>query len=97
MNKVRCTGCRGAKQVIKLGGMMGNCNLCKGEGEINECDVPLPVKPMSEVIAASVVSQVANVAPVTIEHKAEIATLPVEPDVKVDGKRAIYKRKTVTK
>ena len=91
MDKVRCTVCRGAKQVIKLGGMMGNCNLCKGEGEINQCDVPIvPGKVVELVNEATIVKQVANATP-------EVLKVPDDVSVKVDGKRAIYKRKTVAK
>ena len=30
--KMRCFSCRGAKQVAKLGGIMGDCNACSGSG-----------------------------------------------------------------
>jgi hypothetical protein len=95
MDKVRCTVCRGAKQVVKLGGMMGNCNLCKGEGEINRCDVPVIKPVVVEPVSSEVIKQVANVAPVSKES--EVLEVPKDVDVKIDGKRAIYKRKTVAK
>ncbi len=36
MSEVRCPSCRGAKQVPKLGGMIGDCNLCSGKGTVLE-------------------------------------------------------------
>ena len=33
---VRCPACRGAKKVMKLGGLEGDCNTCLGKGEIAE-------------------------------------------------------------
>ncbi len=42
---IRCPSCRGRKQVEKLGGVLGDCNTCKGEGKIKGIDRPLP--PMS--------------------------------------------------
>ena len=95
MDKVRCTVCRGAKQVMKLGGVMGNCNLCKGVGEINACDVPVVKPVVVELPSDDVIKQVANAVPASKEP--ERLEVPKEVDVKVDGKRAIYKRKTVAR
>ena len=92
MDKVRCPACRGAKKVPKLGGMIGECNTCKGEGRINEADKPKPVvatdigEPNAVVIQA-----VANSVPcTTLELKSE-------PEIKVSAKTALYKRKTSSK
>lgn len=35
---VRCPNCRGMKTVPKLGGMMGDCNMCNGVGSIPVSD-----------------------------------------------------------
>lgn len=40
---IRCPSCRGSKKVPKLGGMIGDCNTCKGKGEILESDRPAPI------------------------------------------------------
>lgn len=89
---VRCPSCRGAKKVPKLGGIIGECNTCRGKGNILASDKPRPViapvvEPVAEVIAA-----VADCITVT-------DTKPVanESDIKVDAKRAIYKRKSASK
>lgn len=86
---VRCPNCRGMKKVAKLGGMMGDCNLCSGKGEIAETDrvKPLLVAPVESV--AHIVSAVADCVPATT-----VETLPVsEPQIKIDGKKAIYRKK----
>lgn len=89
---VRCPSCRGAKKVAKLGGIVGECNTCKGKGTILAADKPVTVvavvaEPVSEVIAA-----VADCMTVS-----DIKPVANEPSIKVDGKRAIYKRKTASK
>ncbi len=81
--RVRCPACRGAKKVPKLGGIVGECNTCTGKGTILESEkvskvVPATITPVSDVISA-----VADSVPAST----------VEVDVKVDGKRALYKRK----
>ncbi len=39
----RCPSCMGSKKGMRLGCVEGDCNLCKGEGKINEKDRPKPV------------------------------------------------------
>jgi len=95
---IRCPSCRGAKKVPKLGGMIGECNTCKGKGEILAADKVKPVISSPEEFGSALeaIKQVANCVPASkIEHKADIVTLPAEPDIKVDGKKALYTRKTV--
>lgn len=87
-DKIRCPSCRGAKKVPKLGGMIGECNTCNGTGAINSCDKPVPV--IAEVIESpdTLIKAVADSMP------AQIVEAPlVEQDVKVDPKKAIYRRK----
>jgi RecJ-like exonuclease len=101
---VRCPSCRGAKKVPKLGGMIGECNTCKGSGTILACDKPklvvaevLPV--VEDVIAA--VSDCVTSTNVDIYLKAEEKLLhnisedafPLVEPIKVDPKKALYKRK----
>ena len=43
VDMIRCPSCRGSKKVPKLGGMIGDCNTCKGKGEILESDRPAPI------------------------------------------------------
>jgi RecJ-like exonuclease len=86
---IRCPACRGAKKVPKLGGMIGECNTCSGKGTILAADKPKPVvmeetPEVNEVIKA--VSECLPPSTITLELKSE-------PDIKIDGKRALYKRK----
>lgn len=85
-DKVRCPSCRGAKKVPKLGGMIGDCNTCGGKGLVCENNDFVRHIASDEIVIepASVVSAVASV--VAVDE-------PVSVDVKVDGKKAIYKRK----
>ena len=86
MDKVRCSNCKGAKQVAKLGGMLGDCNLCAGSG-LMEIDRSI-VKPIEVVEpVADIIKQVSNVAAIKVD----------EPQVKIDPKKAIYKRKVSAK
>lgn len=92
MDKVRCPACRGSKKVSKLGGMIGECNTCEGTGQINAIDKPKPVEvTIDDVIAKELINAVADCVPAS-----KIDTLPVTPDIKIDGKRALYKRKTAS-
>lgn len=77
MNMIRCPACRGSKRVAKLGGMIGDCNCCKGKGEIDECDkpnivmAPIP-EPVAEIVKA--VSQAVAVSPEPVTQE-----LPLNP------------------
>jgi hypothetical protein len=82
---MRCPNCRGAKQVMKLGGMFGNCNLCSGKGEVSPDSVP---KPVAVVQSLPMTSELINATADCIPPST------VEEDIKVDGKKALYKRKT---
>lgn len=95
VDMIRCPNCRGMKKVAKLGGMMGDCNLCSGKGEIAETDKPKPVLVAPVEIDSVVIKAVSECVPASeIEHKASIETLPVsEPQIKIDGKKAIYRKK----
>ncbi len=92
---IRCPACRGSKKVAKLGGMLGECNTCSGKGTILAADKPKPVEvTVEDVISKELINAVADCVPASdIQHKSTIETLPVTPDVKIDGKKAIYKRK----
>ncbi len=81
---VRCPSCRGAKKVPKLGGVIGECNTCEGTGKIKACDKVMPI-----------INEPAPELNDLIKATAEALPVAVEPDnaIKVDGKRAIYKRK----
>lgn len=93
MDKIRCPNCRGMKQVAKLGGMKGDCNLCLGTGSINAEDKPKPVTIEPVEPAIDIIKQVASVASIKIDDKAVSEVLPEEPQIKVDPKKALYKRK----
>lgn len=68
----------------KLGGMIGECNTCVGKGTILASDKPKPVVVESIPVVTNIVNAVADSVP---------ATTVVEPDIKVDPKKALYKRK----
>jgi len=94
LEKIRCPSCRGAKKIPKLGGVIGECNTCKGEGKINACDKPVmivqePVTPVNEIVKA-----VSESVPVSGLDKFEGSVFVDEPKIKIDRKKAIYKRKT---
>jgi hypothetical protein len=98
MDKIRCTVCRGAKQMLKLGGMLGDCNLCKGKGEINECYRPkAPQVVLAPLPSADIIKQVSAVAPARAEEKSDLVAIPMDVDVKADPKKTLYKRKTIAK
>lgn len=80
MEKVRCPSCRGAKKMAKLGGVIGECNTCDGEGKIDACD---KVAPAVESIAA----------PITEVIKAVSESVPVS-DLELK-RNSVYKRKTI--
>lgn len=105
MDKIRCPNCRGMKQVAKLGGMMGDCNLCLGTGSVTEKPKPVIVEAVEPV--NDIVKRVADCVPTTTLELKEDEGLPTdkqlaeiqaiqegkETQIKVDPKRAIYKRK----
>lgn len=82
---VRCPSCRGAKKVAKLGGIIGDCDTCKGTGKIKAADKPIVIEVTQVAPCAAIVEQVARALP--------IAEPVLSDNVKVDGKRAVYKRK----
>lgn len=107
MDKIRCPNCKGMKQVAKLGGMMGDCNLCLGQGSIKAEDKPKPVIVEAVQPVNDIIKRVADSVPTTTLELKENEGLPTdkqlaeieaiksgnEPQIKIDGKRAIYKRK----
>ncbi len=91
---IRCPACRGAKKVPKLGGMIGECNTCSGKGTILAVDKPVKVvATLEDVISKELVNAVADCVPASsVPDKFSVEVLkPV--DVKIDGKKALYKRK----
>jgi hypothetical protein len=81
------------KRVAKLGGMIGDCNLCSGKGEIREAERVKPVAiTVEDVCSKELIHAVADCVPAS-SVEAELVT----PDVKIDGKRALYKRKSASK
>ncbi len=99
---IRCPACRGAKKVHKLGGMVGECNTCVGKGSILFADKPKPVINEPVVNEGVVISSVADCVPASDINPFKEKTIAVldsikpkeeSTDIKVDGKRALYKRK----
>lgn len=92
---IRCPSCRGSKKVPKLGGMIGDCNTCKGKGNIAAVDKPKPVIVEELPDVSSIAHAVADCVPASsVAEKLAVEVLqPVKPEIKVDGKKAIFKRK----
>ena len=93
---IRCPACRGSKKVPKLGGMIGECNTCNGKGSILLADKPKPIEvTIEDVISKELINAVADCVPASsVPDKFSVEVLkPVEVDTKIDGKKAIYKRK----
>ncbi len=103
---VRCPACRGSKKVPKLGGVIGDCNLCQGKGSILAVDKPKPVIVEPHVSQSEIINAVADSVPVSdrvIKSAPVEGTIPREKikaavtaasnDIKIDGKKALYKRK----
>lgn len=67
MEKLRCSNCRGMKKVAKLGGMMGDCNLCRGTGEIHAIK-PVVVKMESLPMVNAIIEATAQALPTQIEE-----------------------------
>lgn len=106
---IRCTSCRGAKKVPKLGGVIGECNTCGGKGTILAVDkvkqvmVEVVDKPQ-DVIQSVAASVRASDMQEQVDRfkKAEVNLLndivdKAMPLIKVDDKKVLYKRKTTTK
>lgn len=92
-NMIRCPACRGMKKVPKLGGMIGECNTCKGVGQIKDCDKPKPVIVDAPNNDIAIIKSVADCVPSSTIKEVKEDVLPEEPTIKVDRKKAIYKRK----
>lgn len=100
VDKVRCPSCRGAKKVPKLGGMIGECNTCKGDGQVNPRDIPPPVKVEALPIEHEIVKAVSECIPASTR---EIQSAPVEGNIpvakiqaavnSVSAKKNIYRKK----
>lgn len=90
--QVTCPTCRGAKEMLKLGGMVGKCNRCHGVGQIKHSDLPVMQVIVPAENVTELVSKVGEAIPWT---KSEVQKPePIEDTIKVDRKKAIYKRKT---
>lgn len=94
--EIRCPGCLGRKQVLKMGAMLGDCTQCKATGKILRSQ--LIVKPQ----VAPVVMQSEGVPrslPYDQNHKTiKISeSVTIDPVIKVNPGRTIYKRKTKSK
>ncbi len=107
MDSIRCPACRGAKKVPKLGGMIGECNTCAGKGTILAIDKPVKIEvTLEDVISKELINAVADCVPASDRviqaapfegkiprEKIQAAVNAVSNDVKIDGKKALYKRK----
>ena len=92
---VRCPGCRGMKKVAKLGGIMGDCNQCQGKGQIKAVDKVVvktvevePVQDIKKAVAEAIPFKAKEEPAKAVEVKEE-----PKPKAKIDGKKAVFKRK----
>jgi hypothetical protein len=101
--KVTCPTCRGAREMMKLGGIMGKCNLCLGDGQVNFSQVPVPQEIVPAEDIGELVARVGEAIPWTtelLEAKQPVTAVevqkpePIEATLRVEKKKAIYKRKT---
>lgn len=93
MDKVRCPACRGAKKVPKLGGMIGECNTCIGEGSILASDKPKPVLAVEVDSNADIIKAVSKAVPI----QADLNDAKPAESFKLDGKKAVFKKKTANR
>jgi DnaJ-class molecular chaperone len=102
---VRCPGCRGAKKVAKLGGIIGSCNTCKGLGTILASDKVKVV--VNDVVDDNkdIIDAVNHALPVSDSEPFKGVAIIDEPVVneidkavmKENIKNVLYKRKTSNK
>lgn len=86
---VRCPHCRGAKKVPQLGGIIGNCRLCKGDGQIKQVDKPVEV---IANVAVDVTDGVCEIRELVANVVPEPNVVVIKPKVSAKPKRA-YNRK----
>ena len=100
--KVTCPTCRGAKEMMKLGGMIGKCNLCHGSGKINHCDLPVIKEIVPAENVGELVKRVGEAVPWSGNKTQSVKATPaqevqkpqpIEETLKVERKKALYKRK----
>lgn len=87
MDQVRCHNCKGNKKISGFGNIVADCNLCKGTGYVSAAEIlkaAIKSEPVADIV--DIKKQVADV--VAIEPE-----IVVEQDIKVDAKRATFKRK----
>jgi hypothetical protein len=96
-DKVRCPSCKGAKKVPKLGGMIGECNTCSGNGTILAVDKPQTVIVSEESNDKEILKAVASSVPASNLDCVPLCAPAIKQDVKVDAKKALYRRKSAAK
>lgn len=97
MEMSRCGNCMGKKKMAGLGGVAADCNLCKGVGQIVKIDVnAADISKEIETAASEIIKQVAIAKAVRIDKKkvVEAEVVQNEEVIKVDAKRAIYRKKS---
>lgn len=105
MDKVRCFACKGRRVVTKLGGITGDCDLCKGSGKVDKTvndehkpmsivaviQEPIAISPLSEDV--SIIKQVSECVETKVDRVEKKEEQKAVADIKVDRRKAIYKRK----
>ena len=74
---IRCSACRGTKQVAKLGGIQGDCDTCSGTGKIKACDKPVPVV----VVQSELVSDIIEATDRAIDSSQDYSTPFATPEI----------------
>lgn len=92
MNKVRCPACRGSKKVAKIGGIVGECNTCKGEGQIMSVDKPQSVVQSIES-NVDIIKAVSDAVAVSDDKFVVEALKPELAVTKIDAKKAVFRKK----
>jgi len=97
---VRCNACRGGKQVLRIGNIIGECGLCKGTGTIKACDKIEIVLAVNDNInsLSTLKIAVSEAIPFVIAVDSESGDIipvvaTIDPLLKVDAKKTVFKRK----
>lgn len=85
---MRCPACRGMKDVPKLGGMIGPCNMCSGKGTILASDKPKRVEPVIADDVNQIRESLEHVVPVSPVN--DVSDVPVQDET---SSTVSYKRK----
>lgn len=101
-NLVKCPVCRGSKQAMKLGNIMGDCNKCSATGFVKMEVIEQDRKTVADVLAKAkeaqaekeVIEQVSNVA-IPFKPTSESVTIPPIQEISSEASQIIEATKAV--